>query len=63
MPTPMAVLGMQPMEETQERITDPNQWTWKPQVTDLGRLLDATRASSSTSRKTGSQQTDYGEGK
>lgn len=63
MGTPMAVLEMEPVEVSKEATTDPATWNWKPKVKNVIQLADAVRASSQTSRATGTKQTDYGEGK
>ena len=63
MSTPMALLEMEPVEVQKDEGTDLAEWTWEPKVKDRHRLADAARMSNQTSRKTGSVQTDYGEGK
>lgn len=63
MSTPMAVLGMAPVEVSSEQKTDPQSWSWKPQVQDLDRLTDAVKASNNTSKDTYSSQVDHGENK
>jgi hypothetical protein len=62
MATPMALMGMEPVEVEQESVTSPVSWDWQPDVIDLERLTEATTATRQTSRKTNSKQTDYGEG-
>ena len=63
MSTPMAVLGMVPVEVSSEQKTNPNTWQWKPQVKDESRLKEATMSSDNTSRNTFTSQVDHGEGK
>ncbi len=63
MTTPMAVLGMVPVEVQNDQKTDPRDWTWKPQVQDWDRLTEAVKASNNTSKNTFSSQLDHGEGK
>ncbi len=62
MSTPMALMGMEPVEVDQEPVTSPASWDWQPDVTDLERLSEVTNATRQTSRKTNSTSTDYGEG-
>ena len=63
MKTPMAVLGMVPVEGTKEEKTDPTTWAWKPEVKDFDRLADAVQASNNTSKNTFRDTVDHGEGK
>ena len=63
MSTPMAVLEMEPVEVDKEETTDPADWAWTPKLKDGNGLIDAMKMSQQSSMKTGSQKTDFGEGK
>lgn len=63
MSTPMAVLGMAPIEVTTDEKTDPQSWSWKPEVQDWDRLTESVKASSNTSKQTIKGQMDHGENK
>jgi hypothetical protein len=63
MSMPMAVLEMEPMEKDTEEAKNPEEWTWKPAVSNWDRLPDALKASQNTSRNTTSSQIDHGENK
>jgi hypothetical protein len=63
MTTPMAVLGMEPVEVDTDEQTDPTKWTWEPKVKDADRLADALKASSNTTKNTYKTQLDHGENK
>lgn len=64
MTSPMAVLGMEPVEtDNKDEQTNLAEWTWKPQVKNADRLADALKASSNTSKATYKTQVDHGENK
>ena len=62
MSTPMALMGMEPVEVTDGEVTAPSTWTWTPDVVDPGRLARTVKVTRQTSRKTNTSHTDYGEG-